>query len=115
VQRGLSPQPPIRKWCAISPNGCSLHPKSGSPTPYCENLRLVGDASCAWCGMAQKDKDNIRYTPLPYARTPEMALDALVAVYAFILECHESSKAAGRVGGPHEVKEDDVDPTESLP
>ena len=57
----------------------------------------------------------IAYTPLPDA-TPESELDALAAVYAFILECHERRKVTGRVGNPIEVKEDnDVDPTGSLP
>jgi hypothetical protein len=57
----------------------------------------------------------INYTPLSDA-TPESELDALVAVYAFVLECHESRKVAGRVGDRNEVKEDeDVDPTGSLP
>ncbi len=65
--------------------------------------------------MAQKDKDILRYTPLPDA-TPESELDALVAVYAFVLECHESRKAAGRVGSLNEVKEvEDIDPEQNLP
>jgi hypothetical protein len=57
----------------------------------------------------------LTYAPLPDA-TPEGELDALVAAYKFVLECHESRKVAGRVGDRNEVKEDeDVDPTGSLP
>jgi hypothetical protein len=56
----------------------------------------------------------LTYIPLPDA-TPETELDALVAVYAFVLDCHESKQAADPTGDPNEVKEDDVDPTESLP
>jgi hypothetical protein len=65
--------------------------------------------------MAQKDKDNIRYTPLPDA-TPESELDALAAVYAFVLDCHASRGVAGCVGDRNEVKEDkDVDPKGRVP
>ena len=70
---------------------------------------------CCWCGMAQKVKENIRYTPLPDA-TPESELDALAAVYAFVIECRESKQAADATGDRNEVKEvEDIDPTESLP
>jgi hypothetical protein len=55
------------------------------------------------------------YIPLSDA-TPESELDALAAVYAFVLECHERRKAADATGDRNEVKEDDdVDPTGSLP
>jgi len=61
------------------------------------------------------DKPTLAYVPLPEA-TPESELDALVAVYAFVLECHKSRKAADATGDRNEVKEDkDVDPTGSLP
>jgi hypothetical protein len=57
----------------------------------------------------------VTYIPLPDA-TPETELDALVAVYAFVLECHESRKAADATGDRNEVKEDnDVDPRQSIP
>jgi len=53
--------------------------------------------------------------PLPEA-TPEGELAALVAAYKFILECHESRKAADPTGDPNEAKEDkDLDPKRSLP
>ena len=65
--------------------------------------------------MAQKDKENIRYTPLPDA-TPESELDALAAVYAFVLECRGYKEVADATGDRNEVKEvEDVDPTGSLP
>ena len=57
----------------------------------------------------------LTYTPLPNA-TPHSELDALVAAYKFILECHESRKAADPTGDPNEAKEDkDLDPERSLP
>ena len=57
----------------------------------------------------------LTYAPLPDA-TPEGELDALVAAYKFILECHESRKAADPTGDPNEAKEDkDLDPKRSLP
>lgn len=60
-------------------------------------------------------KHRLTYIPLPDA-TPERKLDALAAVYAFILECHERRKVADSTGDRHEVKEDtNVDPTGSLP
>jgi hypothetical protein len=59
--------------------------------------------------------NSLTYTPLSDA-TPESELDALAAVYTFILECHERKKAADPTGDRNEVKEDiDVDPTGSLP
>ena len=65
--------------------------------------------------MAQKDKKNIRYTPLPDA-TPESELDALAAVYAFVIECRESKQAADATGDRNEVKEvEAIDPEQSLP
>jgi len=57
----------------------------------------------------------LTYIPLPDA-TPERKLDALAAVYAFILECHERRKAADTTGDRDEVKEDkDIDPAQRLP
>ena len=61
------------------------------------------------------DNTHLTYTPLPEA-TPESELDALAAVFAFVLECHERRKVADSTGDRNEVKEDeDVDPTGSLP
>jgi hypothetical protein len=60
-------------------------------------------------------RSRLAYTPLPDA-TPESELDALVAVYKFILECHESRKAADSSGDRNEVKEvEAIDPEQSLP
>ncbi len=57
----------------------------------------------------------LTYTPLPDA-TPESELDALVAVYKFILDCHECRKAADPSGDRNEVREvEAVDPEQSLP
>ena len=57
----------------------------------------------------------VTYIPLPDA-TPETELDALVAVYAFVLECHGHKEVADATGDRNEVKEDDdVDPTGGLP
>jgi len=55
--------------------------------------------------MAQKDKDNIRYTPLPDA-TPESELDALAAVYSLVLEAHAKKKAAAPSGQEGDVRKD---------
>ena len=65
--------------------------------------------------MKQASNNRISYTPLPDA-TPESELDALVAVYEFILQCHESRKVADPTGDPNEAKEDkDFDLRKSLP
>ena len=66
--------------------------------------------------MARKDKDTISYTSLPDA-TPERELDALVAVYAYVLERHASKKKAAEPnGGLNGVKEArDIDPEQRLP
>jgi len=57
----------------------------------------------------------ITYTPRPDA-TPESELDALAAIYKFVLECHASKKAADPTGDRNEVKEvEAVDPEQSLP
>ena len=52
-------------------------------------------------------KLRLTYIPLPDA-TPESELDALAAVYAFILDCHESRKVADSTGDRNEVKEDET-------
>ena len=51
------------------------------------------------------DKPTIAYTPLPSA-TPESELDALVAIYAFVLGAHAMKKAAAPSGQENGVKED---------
>lgn len=102
-------------WCGISLNGCSPRPKRSSLTEHYENSPSVGNVHCVWCGMTRGGKRLIDYTPLLDA-TPESELDALAAVYAFVLECHERRKVADATGDPNEVKEnDDVDPAGSLP
>ena len=59
--------------------------------------------------------NNLSYTPCPDA-TPESELAALVAVYEFILQCHESRKVADPTSDPNEAKEDkDFDLRKSLP
>jgi hypothetical protein len=70
---------------------------------------------CTWCEMTRESRGRLNYTPLPDA-TLESELEALAAVYAFVLECHERRMAADTTGDRNEVKEDDdVDPTGSLP
>ncbi len=79
------------------------------------NWNWVGGVPCAWCGMTRNSKGRINYTPLSDT-TPESELDALVAVYKFILECHESRKVADPTGDRNEVKEvRAVDPDQNLP
>jgi hypothetical protein len=51
------------------------------------------------------DKPTIAYTPLPSA-TAESELDALVAVYAFVLETHARKKAATPSGREGDVRKD---------
>ena len=55
--------------------------------------------------MKQAINNRISYTPLPDA-TPESELDALAAVYAFVLEAHARKKAAVPSGPENGVKED---------
>jgi hypothetical protein len=65
--------------------------------------------------MTRKSKGRINYTPLSDA-TPESELDALVAIYKFILQCHESRKVADPTGDRNEVKEvRAIDPDQKLP
>jgi hypothetical protein len=60
------------------------------------------------------DEYRLTYIPLPDA-TPEDELDALVAVYKFILD-HESRKVAASSGDRDEAMEvKDAGPTQSLP
>jgi hypothetical protein len=61
------------------------------------------------------DKPTIAYTSRPDA-TPETELDALAAICAFALECHENRKAADLTGDRNEAKEvKNVGPKQSLP
>lgn len=69
------------------------------------NWNSVGGVPCGWCGMARKSKGRINYVPLPDA-SPESELDALVAVYAFVLEAHGTKEAAVPSGQKGGVKED---------
>ena len=65
--------------------------------------------------MMRKSKGRLNYTPLPDA-TPESESEALAWVYKFILERHESKKAADPTGDRYEAKEDkDFDLKRSLP
>jgi hypothetical protein len=50
------------------------------------------------------DNTRLTYTPLSDA-TPNSELDALVAVYAFVLEAHAMKKAATPSGPENGVKE----------
>jgi hypothetical protein len=57
----------------------------------------------------------VSYTPLPDA-TPESELDALAAVYAFVLEAHAKKKAAAPSGQEGDVrKEQDAHIEDSIP
>ena len=61
------------------------------------------------------DNARLTYTPLADA-TPERELDALVAVFKFILQCDENRKAADLTGDRNEVKEvEAIDPEQRLP
>ena len=53
----------------------------------------------------------IAYTPLPDA-TPEGELEALAAVYAFVLDCHDRKKATDGSGGQDDGKEIEDDPAD---
>jgi hypothetical protein len=55
--------------------------------------------------VKQASNNRISYTPCPDA-TPESELDALAAVYAFVLEAHARKKAAVPSGPENGVKED---------
>ena len=55
--------------------------------------------------MVRKDKNILSYTSLPDA-TPGSELDALVAVYAFVLEAHAKKKAAAPSGREDDVRKD---------
>ena len=61
------------------------------------------------------DNTRLTYTPLSDA-TPESELDALVAVYAFVLEAHAKKKAAAPSGQEVDVrKEQDAHIEDSIP
>ena len=61
------------------------------------------------------DNTRLTYTSLPDA-APRDELDALAAVYRFVLECQENKKAADATGDRDEVKEvRNIDPGQSLP
>ena len=49
------------------------------------------------------DSARVTYAPRSEA-TPESGLNALAAVYAFILQCHDKKKAAGSSGGEDDGK-----------
>jgi hypothetical protein len=55
--------------------------------------------------VKQPSNNRISYSPCPDA-TPESELDALAAVYAFVLEAHAKKKAAVPSGPENGVKED---------
>ena len=59
--------------------------------------------------------NRLTYQPRPDA-TPESELDALVAVYAFVLEAHATKKAAAPSGREDDVrKEKDAHIEDSIP
>ena len=55
--------------------------------------------------MTQKSKGRIDYTPLSRV-TPESELDALAAVFAFVLEAHARKKAATPSGQEDDARKD---------
>src|SRR4051794_6288013 len=72
------------------------------------------DAGLVWaCGVLYHlrgiyeiaSSTRLTYIPLPEA-TPESELDALAAVYAFVLEAHASKKAATPSGQADDVRKD---------
>ena len=68
-----------------------------------------------WYEVNRASSNHIKYVPRPDA-TPESELNALAAVYAFVLECHERQKVADPIGDPNEAKEvQDNGPTQRLP
>ena len=61
------------------------------------------------------DSKRLTHVRLPDV-TPENDLDSLAAIYRFIIECHESKKAADASGDRNEVKEArNIDPEQRLP
>jgi len=52
------------------------------------------------------NRPTLKYAPLPDA-TPECELDALAAVYSFVLEAHAKKKAAASSGQEDDVRKDD--------
>jgi hypothetical protein len=67
-------------------------------------------------GEPTTSEPRIEYRPHPDA-TPEAEVQALAAVYAFILKCHEQKKAADAVGDDADRPEDGHrgDPLEEYP
>jgi hypothetical protein len=55
--------------------------------------------------MTRERKGRVNYTPLPDA-SPESELDALAAVYAFVLEAHAKKEAAAPGGQEDDVRKD---------
>ena len=53
-------------------------------------------------------EQRVTYVPLPDA-TPERELNALAAVYRFILNRHVEKKAAGEVGGEEHARKESKD------
>jgi hypothetical protein len=65
--------------------------------------------------VKQASNNRISYTPCPDA-TPESELDALAAVYAFVLEARTKKRAAVPSGPENGVKEDEhVHTNRSIP
>ena len=61
------------------------------------------------------DNTRLTYTPLPNA-TPESELDALVAVFAYVLEAHAKKKAATPSGQEEGARKDqDAHTEDSIP
>jgi hypothetical protein len=70
------------------------------------NWNSVGGVPCGWCGMTRQSKGRINYVPRQDA-SPEGELDALVAVYAFVLEAHAKKEAAAPSGPENGVMKED--------
>jgi hypothetical protein len=66
---------------------------------------MVANGHCVWCAVKQASSNRLQYSPLPGA-TPESELDALAAVYAFVLETHARKKAATPSGQEDDVRKD---------
>ena len=58
--------------------------------------------------MVSSREPRVTYVPLPDA-TPERELNALAAVYRFILNRHVEKKAAGEVGGEEHARKESKD------
>ena len=66
--------------------------------------------------MVSSSEPHVTYVPLPDA-TPERELNALAAVYRFILNRHVEEKAAGVSGGEEYARKesDDVSRNQTIP